>query len=152
MPVVGAFDVGHVRWYVLARRARALPDPSVIKLVLSGGMVLGPFADPAGIDAYLTQLPDTFAGECMVEPYLVTDGAACDAIVAGALDRGLGVRVGIGDSPDAFPGASNRALVERVIDMARARGLEPATAAEVRSALGLTDRSDVVSGSGRRND
>ena len=137
VPVVGAFDVGHVRWCVLAMRAGVLPTPAVVKLVLSGEMVLGPFADAAGIDAYLSQIPDDFAAECMVEPYLMTDGDACDAVVGAALDRGLGVRVGIGDSPEAFPDASNRELVARVVEMARARGLEPASPDDARQALGL---------------
>ena len=66
--------------------------------------------------------------------------------------EGLGVRVGIGDSPDAFPGASNRELVERVVDMARARGLEPASPREVRTALGLRERSVIDTGSGRQDD
>jgi len=135
--VVGAFDVGELRWAVLATRAGVLATPCVLKLVLCGSLVMGPFPDARGIDAYLSQLPPELDVECLVEPYLVADRAAAEALLAAALDRGLGVRVGIGDNPRVYPRERNAELVERVVSLARARGLEPAGPDDVRARLGL---------------
>ena len=135
VPVVGIFDTGDARWAVLAMRAGVLSRPAVLKLVLCGQMVLGPFPSPEGLDAYLAQLAGGVDVECIVEPYLMTEPDDCDMVLAAALDRGLGVRVGIGDSPAAYPHARNAELVARAVDMARARGLEPATPSEGRAAL-----------------
>jgi uncharacterized protein (DUF849 family) len=61
-----------------------------------------------------------------------------ETLLRAALDRGLHVRVGIGDSPYAHPAASNPELVARAVELVRAAGYEPATPAAVRSRLGLT--------------
>lgn len=135
--VVGAFDVGEVRWAVLAVRAGVLATPCVLKLVLCGGMLMGPFPTPQGIDAYLSQIPAGLDVECLVEPYLMADREACESLIGAALDRGLGLRVGIGDNPAIYPRERNAELVERVVAMARARGLEPASPDEARARLGL---------------
>jgi uncharacterized protein (DUF849 family) len=135
--VVGAFDLGEVRWAVLASRAGVLATPCVLKLVLCGSLVMGPFPDARGIDAYLSQIPEDLDVEVLVEPYLVADRAAAESLLAAALDRGLGVRVGIGDNPRVYPRERNAQLVEHVLELARARGLEPAAPDEVRARLGL---------------
>jgi uncharacterized protein (DUF849 family) len=135
--VVGAFDVGEVRWAVLAARAGVLATPCILKLVLCGNMLMGPFPNPQGIDAYLSQIPAELDVECMVEPYLMADREACKALLAAALERGLGVRVGIGDNPAIHPRERNAELVERVVELARARGLAPASPGDVRERLGL---------------
>jgi len=137
--VVGAFDVGEVRWAVLASRAGVLATPCILKLVLCGEMLMGPFPTPQGLDAYLSQIPDELDLECLVEPYLMADREACEALIEAALDRGLGLRVGIGDNPAIYPRERNAELVERVVELARVRGLEPASPAEARARLGLTD-------------
>jgi uncharacterized protein (DUF849 family) len=135
--VVGAFDLGEVRWAVLAARAGVLDTPCVLKLVLCGGMLMGPFPDARGIDAYLSQIPAGLDVECMVEPYLMADREGCESLLGAALERGLGVRVGIGDNPAIHPRERNAELVERVVALGRARGLEPANPAELRARLGL---------------
>jgi uncharacterized protein (DUF849 family) len=73
----------------------------------------------------------------MVEPYLMADREACEALLGAALERGLGVRVGIGDNPAIHPRERNAELVERVVALGRARGLEPASPGELRARLGL---------------
>jgi hypothetical protein len=115
-----------------------LACPSVLKIVLCGQMVLVPPPSPVAIDAYLSQIPRDLGVVCIVEPYLMTEPADCEMVVAAALDGGLGARVGIGDYPSGYPQATNAELVARVVAVARARGLEPATPSEVRFALRST--------------
>jgi hypothetical protein len=114
-----------------------LATPCILKLVLSGNLLMGPFPNPRGIDAYLSQIPAELDAECMAEPYLMSDREACESLLGAALDRGLGVRVGIGDNPAIHPRERNAELVERVVELARARGLAPASPGDMRERLGL---------------
>ena len=138
-PTVGAFDIGEARWAALAVRAGILPTPLHCKVFLFERLVSGPFADPSGIDAYLAQLPDDVRPllECAIVPYTMTEPAGVDALLHVAFDRGLNVRVGIGDNPEAYPSAHNAELVEHAIKLAAEHGLVPATPAEVRERLCL---------------
>ncbi len=137
-PTVNVFDVGEARWLALAIRAGMFPTPLYVKLFLCEQLVTGPFADQHGIDAYLSQLPNDVDLECVIVPYTMMDPARAEDLVRAALARRLHVRVGIGDSPYAYPTASNAELVARAVDLVVEAGLRPATPAEVRTRLGLT--------------
>lgn len=136
-PTVNVFDVGEARWLTLAVRAGMFPTPLYVKLFLCEQLVNGPFADPSGIDAYLSQLPAELDLECCIVPYTMMDPARADDLLRAALARRLHVRVGIGDSPYAYPSATNAELVARAVDLVAEAGLTPATPADVRNRLGL---------------
>jgi uncharacterized protein (DUF849 family) len=55
-----------------------------------------------------------------------------------AIDRGAHVRVGLGDNPVDADGSrfTNTEMVQRIVEMAAARGRQPATPAEARAILG----------------
>ncbi len=65
------------------------------------------------------------------------DAGRSEDLLRAALERGLHVRVGIGDSPYAHPTATNAHLVARAVHLVREAGYEPATPADVRARLGL---------------
>jgi len=136
-PTVNVFDVGEARWLTLAIRAGMFPGPVYVKLFLCEQLVTGPFPDAHGIDAYLSQFPPGLDIECTIVPYTMMDAGGAEHLLRAALARGLHVRVGIGDSPYAYPTARNADLVARAVELVREAGLEPATPSDVRDRLGL---------------
>jgi 3-keto-5-aminohexanoate cleavage enzyme len=136
-PTLGIFDMTYLRYSVHALWAGRLHAPLLLKWFLTERWVSGTFPTPAGLDAYLSQIPDDVDYESIVVPYAMRDPANVEALWRHGLERGEGIRVGIGDNPDAFPDATNAELVERAVALAAERGLRPATPAEVRGRLGL---------------
>lgn len=134
---VGAFDVGELRWAVLALRSGFLPTPCHLKIFLFDQLVSGPFADESGLDAYLSQVPPGLDAEITVVPYTMTSPERTEALLRAALARGCNIRVGIGDNPGAYPTARNAELVARAVELVREAGFEPATPDQVRDRLHL---------------
>ena len=146
VPTVASFDLRDVRWAVLAARSGVLRAPISLKLFLCESWISGPWPTPEGIDAYVSQLPSDIEVEAVVVPMLMNDRAATEKLLKHALDRGLHIRVGIGDNPAAFPTYTNANLVEMAVEMVTKHGYEPATPADVRARW--VDAELVVSGSG----
>jgi uncharacterized protein (DUF849 family) len=139
-PTLGIFDMTYLRYSVQALWAGLLKPPLLLKWFLTERWVSGTFPTPAGLDAYLSQIPEDTDYEGIVVPYAMRDPADVEALWRHGLDRGQHLRVGIGDNPDAFPHATNAELVERAVELAAGHGLTPATPAEVRGRLGLSGR------------
>ena len=77
-------------------------------------------------------------------PYAMESAERCDMLWRAALERGLGVRAGIGDSPRAFPTETNADLVRRVFDLAGKQGRKPATPDDVRVRCGLPTHTETT--------
>jgi hypothetical protein len=118
-----------------------------VKVFLFDQLVSGPFADETGLDAYLSQIPPGLDIELTVVPYTMTTPERAEAVLRAAIARGCNVRVGIGDSPVAYPQARNAELVARAAELVREAGYEPATPAEVRARLHLA-RATPTTGAG----
>ena len=71
--------------------------------------------------------------EAFVFVRAVPDMAAYEELFSAALDRGVHLRVGLGDNPRLF--ATNRAAVEHAAALAASRGLTPVTPAELRTRM-----------------
>jgi 3-keto-5-aminohexanoate cleavage enzyme len=140
-PTLGIFDMTYLRYSVHALWAGLLRPPLLLKWFLTERWVSGAFPTPAGLDAYISQIPADVDYEGIVVPYAMYDRADIEALWRHGLDRSQGIRVGIGDNPDAFPSATNAELVERAVDLIGERGLVAATSADVRARLGLPPRS-----------
>jgi uncharacterized protein (DUF849 family) len=139
-PEVDVTDMGPARWAGLATVAGFFEQPLDLRLYLCGRRVVGPVPVPAAIDSYLAQLPDEIDAECTVVGYGIEDARQYEALLRGALARGLNIRVGIGDCPYAVPGATNRELVAWAAAMVAEAGLELATPSDLRERLGLAPR------------
>jgi len=139
-PTLGIFDITYLRYSVHALWAGLLRPPLLMKWFLAERWASGPFPTPAGLDGYLGQIPDDIDYEGIVVPYAMFEAEACDMLLRRGLERGQGVRVGIGDNPDAYPRATNAELVAHAVDLAADFGLEPATPAEVRARLEISPR------------
>lgn len=136
-PAVAAFDVGFTRTMVHLVEAGVLAEPVYLKVFLSQGLVAGPFPSETAIDAHLAQIPDGMDVEWCVVVSHAHDPALVERLCRHALERGGGVRVGVGDQPAAFPEAGNAQLVELAAGWAAEAGRPVASAADLRARLGI---------------
>ncbi len=137
VPSLGAFDVGFTRTMVLLAQAGRLRQPVFLKIFLSGAWAVGPFPTEEALDFHLSQIPHDLDVEWVAVPYALADPLLVERLCRHALERGGGIRVGIGDNPAADPAASNSALVERAVRWAEEAGRSVASSADVRRRFGL---------------
>jgi 3-keto-5-aminohexanoate cleavage enzyme len=139
-PTLGAFDVGFTRTMVLLAESGRLRPPVFLKIFLAGRWAVGPFPSEAALDLHLAQIPDDLDVEWVAVPYALDDAATVERLCRYALERGGGIRVGIGDNPAAFPEVTNAELVERATTWCAESGRAVATPGEVRARFGITSR------------
>lgn len=137
VPTFGVFDLGGTRTLALLIEAGLVRPPVMVKFFLSGAWAVGPFPSEGALDFHLTQLPEGLDMEWIAVPYSLDDLALIERLGRHAIERGGGVRVGIGDNPSADPDATNAVWVERAVVWAERAGRPVATADEVRIRLGI---------------
>ena len=138
LPLVTAFELGWMRHAICAWRAGELLAPAFLSVFLFDQLILGPSATPAGLDAYINEIPAELDHELMVVPYLMNDRDGVEALLRHALERGQNIRVGIGDSPSAFPTETNEEVVRWAVGLAAEYGRVPATADDVRRRFAMS--------------
>ena len=149
VPTVAAFDVGSTRTIAALREAGLLREPALIKIFLWGSPAIGPEPSVQALDLHLQQLPEHLDLEWLVVTYGMTDPTHVEEIARAALERGGGVRLGIGDNPTAFADLPNAALVERAAAWATDAGRPVASADDVRERLGIhPERAHRFAGTG----
>ncbi len=136
-PTLAAFDLGATRTLALLAEAGLLPKPVLCKIFLWASPAIGPVPSIEALDLHLRQLPAKSDVEWSVVPYGFTDAALLEQLVRAGLERGGGVRVGIGDSPGAQPDLTNAELVEQVVRLAGEVGRPVASADDVRERLAM---------------
>ena len=139
-PTLGAFDVGFTRTMVLLAESGRLRPPVFLKIFLSGRWAVGPFPSEAALDLHLAQIPDGLDVEWVAVPYALEDAATVERLCRSALERGGGIRVGIGDNPSAFSDLTNAELVERAVGWCAQSGRTVAAPTDVRDRFGMTPR------------
>ncbi len=137
VPTLGAFDVGFTRTMSMLAEAGKLRPPVLHKVFLSGAWAVGPIPAEEALDLHLRQISDGLDVEWVVVPYAIADPAVVERLCRYALERGGGIRVGIGDAPGAFPSATNAGLVERAVRWAEEAGRPAASSTDVRHRFGL---------------
>jgi len=140
-PTLGAFDVGATRTMVLLAEAGRVRPHVLHKIFLSGSLAVGPFPTEQALDYHLAQIPAGLDVEWLAVPYAIEDPALIERICRAALERGGGVRVGLGDNPAAQPGATNAALVERAARWAAEAGRPVASGDDVRDRFAIGART-----------
>ncbi|MGH3556147.1 MAG: 3-keto-5-aminohexanoate cleavage protein [Mycobacterium sp.] len=138
VPNIAVFNAADMRWVALAARIGILRQPLNIKLFFSDRWVSNNDPDPDVIDFLISRIPKGIDHETAVVPYAMSSVQRCQQLWERALDRGLGIRVGIGDCPSAFPTATNAEMVDRAVELIASRGLAPATQADLRARVGAT--------------
>jgi uncharacterized protein (DUF849 family) len=139
-PVVAVFDVGQARWVRLAIRAGLLAEPVNLKVFLHARWVIGPTPSVRALDAYLAELEGVEV-EVTVVPSTLTDRALWLELLDASIERGLNIRVGLGDCPDIHGDRTNADLVAEAVELIEKHGLSPATAADVTARFGLATRT-----------
>ena len=137
VPTVAAFDVGSTRAIAALVQAGLLREPALIKIFLWGSPAIGPEPSVEALELHLCQLPSHLDVEWVVVPYGIADPTQIEEIARAALERGGGVRLGIGDSPAAFPDEHNAALAARAARWATEAGRPVASPDDVRERFGL---------------
>ena len=137
VPTLGAFDVGFTRTMVMLAADGRLRSPILHKIFLSGAWAVGPFPSEAALDLHLAQIPDDLDVEWIAVPYSLDDPELIERLCRHALQRGGGIRVGIGDNASAYPSATNADLVEQAAKWANDAGRPLATSDELRTRLGI---------------
>lgn len=146
VPSIGVFNAVDLRWVTLAARIGILREPLNIKLFFSDRWVSHSEPDPAVLDFLVSRIPKWIDHEVVVVPYAMSSLERCQELWEHALDRGLGIRVGIGDCPAIFGRATNAEMVDRAVRLITKRGLNPATQDDVRArfAAPAVDESEMV--------
>ena len=134
---MGSFDVGHTRSVGLLWRAGLLREPVYLKIFLSGAWPTGPEPTPQALDCHLAQLPDGLDVRWAAVPYLIDDPARIEELCRHALQRGGGIRVGIGDNPGAYPDRTNAEVVAQAVGWVADEGRSVCPADEFRRILSM---------------
>ena len=136
-PTLAAFDVGFTRTMVMLAESGRVQPPILHKIFLFGSFAVGPFPSAAALDAHLAQIPDDLDVEWIAVPSALDDPALIERLCRDALERGGGIRIGIGDNPSAFPSSTNAELVEMAVRWAADAGRPIASSADVRSRFAI---------------
>ncbi|MGE0386705.1 MAG: 3-keto-5-aminohexanoate cleavage protein [Gammaproteobacteria bacterium] len=141
VPNVAIFDSSDLRWVVCAARAGILRAPLNLKIFFSDRW-LGMFEPSVeALDFVLSRLPADLDHETVIVPYAMTSRDRTETLLRRALERGHGIRVGIGDNARAFPEATNAGLVAWAAGLMAQYGCRPASAADLRRRCGMHARA-----------
>jgi uncharacterized protein (DUF849 family) len=127
-------EPGHVRITVAAYRMGLMHGTILFKLNLGDHALWGLPPSEEAVDAYLSIVPDDIAYTYLAYTY----GPSHWKMAQIAIDRGAHVRDGLGDNPVETDGSrlTNVEIVQRIVEIAAAKGRQPATPAEARVILG----------------
>jgi uncharacterized protein (DUF849 family) len=145
VPTLASFDVGITRTVALLAEAGVLRGPVYLKIFLSGAWAVGPKPTEDAIEYHLRQLPPELDVAWVLVPYALPDAALVERLCRRALELGGGIRVGIGDTPAAFPDRCNAEVVAAAVRWVEESGRPLASPADVRRLLGLPQH-EVVRG------
>ena len=130
VPTVCAQELSDIRWTRHAIEAKMITGPVALKLFVIDQFMKGAEPTPEGVDALLSHVTDEM--EPMIVPSRMSTKERCERVLRHALGRGMHIRVGLGDNPEAFPSGRNSELVRWAIELAADYGRTPASPDEVR--------------------
>jgi 3-keto-5-aminohexanoate cleavage enzyme len=138
VPTLAAFDVGSTRAIAALARAGLVPEPVLLKIFLWGAPAIGPEPSVEALDLHLRQLPASIDVEWILVSYNIADRGLVEALARAALERGGGIRLGIGDNPVAFADLDNAGVVDLGAGWAQDAGRAIASVADARVRLGTS--------------
>lgn len=142
VPTLASFDVGSTRTIAALANAGLVAEPVLVKIFLWGTPAIGPEPSVEALDLHLRQLPASLDVEWILVPYNIADRSLVEELCRAALDRGGGVRLGIGDNPVAFADLDNAGVVELATAWARDAGRSVACVDDARARLGTSRRRE----------
>jgi len=138
VPFFGLFDLADARLLWAFARTGLVPQPVMVQLNFFWDLMRGPTPGVAALDAFLAEwrrIP--VDSEVCLFVRGMPDREGYEALLDAALDRGVHLRVGLGDNPHLFPNARSADMVEHAVELVHRRGLTAATPAELRARLHL---------------
>ncbi len=136
VPSLASFDVGSTRAIGALALAGLVPEPVLLKIFLWGAPLIGPEPSVEALELHLRQLPRSVDFEWILVPYNIPDSRLVETLTRAALERGGGIRLGIGDNPVAFAELGNARVVDLAVSWARESGLSAMGVDDARSRLG----------------
>jgi uncharacterized protein (DUF849 family) len=146
VPTLASFDLGSTRTIGALARAGLVAEPVMVKIFLWGSPIIGPEPSVEALDLHLRQLPAEIDVEWVLVPHGIVDRGLVEELARAALERGGGVRVGIGDTPAAFTELSNPEIVEMAVRWAEGAGRSVASLEEVRERLSTAPKNSLRAG------
>jgi uncharacterized protein (DUF849 family) len=134
VPFFGLFDLADVRMLSAFARIGLVPQPVLVQINLFFDLIRGPTPGVAALDAFLAEWRRVQVdSEICLFVRAMPDRQSYERLFEAAIDRGVHIRVGLGDNPHLFPNGRSVDMVEHAVEMAGRKGLKPATPAELRA-------------------
>jgi uncharacterized protein (DUF849 family) len=147
VPFFGLFDLAEVRTLSAFAQIGIVDAPVFIQINFFWDILWGPSPTPAALDAFVAEwnrLPiDT---EMCMFVRGMPDRRGYESLLEAAIDRGIHLRVGLGDNPQLFPTATNADMVEHAVEIARRKGLTPVTPEQLRARMRQQASATMVRG------
>lgn len=138
VPTFGLFDLGDARLLSAFARTGIVPGPVLVQINMFWDLMRGPTPGVDTLDAFLHEWRRyDIDSEVWVYARGAPDRDSYEELLSAALDRGVHLRVGLGDSAHLFPGSRNVDVVEHAAGIVAGRGLTPVTPAELRARIGV---------------
>jgi uncharacterized protein (DUF849 family) len=138
VPFFGLFDVADARILSAFALEGIIPVPVLVQLNFFWDLLRGPTPTVDGLDAFLNEWRrhDIDSEVCLFIRD-APDRETYEALLHAALDRGVHLRVGLGDNAALFSTWTNADMTDFAVDIASHHGLRPATPNELRARVGL---------------
>lgn len=136
-PFFGVFNMSDLRILGHYAQEGLVPKPVLISINFFSDLMWGPTPSIEGLDAFLWQW--RHMNEDAEISLFVTglpDMKTYEYFQEATLDRGISMRVGLGDQPSIFAGG-NAQMVDHYVDLLIRRGFAPATPNDLRQRVGL---------------
>jgi 3-keto-5-aminohexanoate cleavage enzyme len=141
VPFFGLFDLADVRMLSAFARNGLLRQPVLVQINFFFDLIRGPTPGIAALDAFLAEwrIAEVDSELCLFVRSM-PDRQSYERLFEAAIERGVHIRVGLGDNPHLFPNGRSADMVDHAVEMASRRGLKPATPAELRSRINVAAR------------
>jgi uncharacterized protein (DUF849 family) len=139
VPFFGLFDVADARILSAFALEGIIRTPVLVQLNFFWDLLRGPTPTVDGLDAFLDEWRrhDIDSEVCLFVRD-APDRETYEALLHAALDRGVHLRVGLGDNAGLFSTWTNADMTEFAVDIASRHGLQPVTPKELRARVGIT--------------
>ncbi|WP_162854694.1 3-keto-5-aminohexanoate cleavage protein [Sphingobium estronivorans] len=136
-PFFGVFNLSDLRLLGSYGQEGLIPTPVLVSINFFCDLMWGPTPSVEALDAYLWQWRRMEVdSEINLFVTGLPDMKSYEYFQEATLDRGIGMRVGLGDHASIFPGG-NAQMVDHYVDLLIRRGFRPATPNDLRDRVGM---------------
>jgi len=141
VPFFGVFNMSDLRLLSAMAAENLVPKPVLVQINFFCDLMWGPTPSVEALDAFLWQWRRVpIDSEVSVLVRGLPDFKTYEYLHEAALDRGVTLRVGLGDNAGIFP-HGNAQMVDHFVELSAKRGFTPVTADELRARVGLPLRA-----------